>query len=60
MMTSVAKQEPAKLVKVKKKRSEIPMLPPCVVCGGKATGYHYGANTCEACKVGGYCYCTGP
>ena len=29
-----------------------PMLPPCRVCGEKASGFHYGANTCEACKVG--------
>ncbi|ESO83262.1 hypothetical protein LOTGIDRAFT_133697 [Lottia gigantea] len=26
------------------------MLPPCRVCGEKASGFHYGANTCEACK----------
>lgn len=26
-------------------------LPPCRVCGGRASGFHYGANTCEACKV---------
>jgi len=30
--------------------SETPMLPPCRVCGEKASGFHYGANTCEACK----------
>ena len=24
--------------------------PPCVVCGGKASGLHYGCYTCEACK----------
>ena len=27
------------------------MLPPCAVCGSPSSGYHYGANTCEACKV---------
>ncbi|BFZ05222.1 hypothetical protein BsWGS_08261 [Bradybaena similaris] len=25
-------------------------LPPCRVCGDQAAGFHYGANTCEACK----------
>ena len=29
----------------------VPILPPCEVCGEKSSGYHYGANTCEACKV---------
>ena len=28
-----------------------PLLPPCRICGEKASGFHYGANTCEACKV---------
>lgn len=28
-----------------------PYLPPCKICGATATGFHYGANTCEACKV---------
>lgn len=28
-----------------------PLLPPCVVCGVTSSGFHYGANTCEACKV---------
>ena len=27
------------------------LLPPCRVCGEKASGLHYGANTCEPCKV---------
>lgn len=31
--------------------SAAPLLPPCRVCGEKASGFHYGANTCEACKV---------
>lgn len=25
-------------------------FPPCCVCGGKASGLHYGVNSCEACK----------
>lgn len=28
---------------------------PCVVCGDKATGYHYRCITCEGCKVGLLC-----
>lgn len=26
------------------------ILPPCRICDEKSSGYHYGANTCEACK----------
>lgn len=26
------------------------VLPPCDICNDKSSGYHYGANTCEACK----------
>lgn len=26
------------------------LLPPCKICGKKASGIHYGVNTCEACK----------
>ncbi|KAK3092995.1 hypothetical protein FSP39_009806 [Pinctada imbricata] len=26
-------------------------LPPCLVCSGKASGIHYGVNTCQGCKV---------
>lgn len=26
-------------------------LPPCRVCDNLASGYHYGVNSCEACKV---------
>ncbi|XP_052801307.1 nuclear receptor subfamily 1 group I member 2-like [Mya arenaria] len=27
-----------------------PLLPPCRICRGKASGFHYGVNSCEACK----------
>jgi Zinc finger, C4 type (two domains) len=27
------------------------VLPPCRICAEKASGFHYGVNTCEACKV---------
>lgn len=27
------------------------LLPPCRVCDDKASGFHYGVNSCEACKV---------
>ena len=37
-----------KAPKVKKAK----LLPPCRICGEKASGLHYGVNTCEACKVG--------
>jgi len=32
-----------------------PMLPPCRICSESASGFHYGANTCEACKVSAQC-----
>ena len=32
-------------------QSKMAMLPPCRVCGERSSGYHYGVNTCEACKV---------
>ncbi|XP_045172485.2 nuclear receptor subfamily 1 group D member 2-like [Mercenaria mercenaria] len=35
---------------VKSKSSNSLKFPPCVICNGKASGAHYGAITCEACK----------
>lgn len=32
-------------------------LPPCRVCGEKASGLHYGVNTCEPCKVSFFTFC---
>lgn len=39
--------------KTKHRKNQPPdgnLLPPCRVCGEKASGLHYGANTCEPCK----------
>ncbi|KAL4224659.1 hypothetical protein ACF0H5_015356 [Mactra antiquata] len=41
---------PNKKPKTSYRPSRPPLLPPCRVCGDKASGYHYGVNTCEACK----------
>ena len=30
------------------------LLPPCGVCGSSGTGYHYGAVTCNRCRVSYY------
>ena len=34
-----------------RKRGRVTDLPPCTICGEKASGLHYGVNSCEACKV---------
>ncbi|XP_045174304.2 bile acid receptor-like [Mercenaria mercenaria] len=41
---------PQKKSRTNSRTSRPPLLPPCRVCGDRASGYHYGVNTCEACK----------
>ncbi|KAH9519242.1 hypothetical protein Btru_075036 [Bulinus truncatus] len=33
-----------------KQQQQQHVLPPCRVCGDDGAGFHYGVNTCEACK----------
>lgn len=45
-------EQPRKLPKKHKNQPpDADLLPPCRVCGERASGLHYGANTCEPCKV---------
>lgn len=32
------------------KKHDALKFPPCIICDGEASGFHYGCNTCEACK----------
>lgn len=46
---------PSQKDKPKKKREDLMfsrmVLPPCRICSAKASGFHYGVNSCESCKV---------
>ncbi|XP_045171739.2 vitamin D3 receptor-like [Mercenaria mercenaria] len=48
-MESITKEDSGYL-KDKSKPKRSLTFPPCVICSGKASGSHYGAITCEACK----------
>lgn len=48
---SKLEQQPPKKKHRKNQPPDAEHLPPCRVCGEKASGLHYGANTCEPCKV---------
>ena len=58
-VTSKTEEKPVKRKRNRRKPDpdELPLappvtiLPPCAICGSKSSGFHYGANTCEACKV---------
>ncbi|RUS87247.1 hypothetical protein EGW08_004999 [Elysia chlorotica] len=39
-----------KVFKLEQEFKQRRLLPPCRVCEGPAGGFHYGVNTCEACK----------
>lgn len=44
-------QHTVEVSKTKEKQvSKALKFPPCSICGGKASGLHYGVNSCEACK----------
>ncbi|VDI27989.1 Hypothetical predicted protein [Mytilus galloprovincialis] len=47
---SKLEQQPPKKKHRKNQPPDAEHLPPCRVCGEKASGLHYGANTCEPCK----------
>ncbi|CAC5410288.1 unnamed protein product [Mytilus coruscus] len=47
---SKSEQLPPKKKHRKNQPPDAEHLPPCRVCGEKASGLHYGANTCEPCK----------
>lgn len=45
-------KEPCDEIEGEPESTSLPaLLPPCRICTRKASGFHYGVNTCEACKV---------
>lgn len=44
------KDDTSRSTKKPKRLTKALTFPPCYICGGNASGSHYGVNSCEACK----------
>lgn len=54
--TSHKRRQDLEMSETKRRRKEEPVIKEemnkkCMVCGGESSGFHYGADTCEPCKL---------